>query len=179
MFKKILLAFLIAVGIVLVLILMQPATYTVSRSTTIAAPPATVFAAVNDFHNWQAWSPWAKIDPAMTQTYVGPSSGVGAEYRWSGNAQAGEGRMMIRESVPDERVVVQLAFTRPYVSSSVVSLGIRPEGAGSVVTWGMTGENNFALKAIALFSSMDKLVGADFERGLAQLKAVAESAGRK
>jgi hypothetical protein len=115
----------------------------------------------------------------MKQTYSGPSSGVGAEYRWSGNAEAGEGTMTISDSAPNERVVIQLAFTRPYASSSVISLGIQPEGAGSVVTWNMTGRNNLALKALSLFSSMDKVVGPDFERGLVQLKSVTEPAGKQ
>jgi uncharacterized protein YndB with AHSA1/START domain len=175
MWKKILLAFLVAVAIVLGLIVVQPATYTVTRSTTIAAPPQTVFAAINDFHKWESWSPWAKIDPAMKQTYSGPPSGTGAAYHWSGNDKAGEGTMTISESVPNDRVVIQLSFIRPYASSSVILLGVRPEGTGTAVTWTMTGQNNFALKAISLFSSMDKLVGRDFEKGLAQLKTLTES----
>jgi Polyketide cyclase / dehydrase and lipid transport len=178
-FKKILLAFLISVAIVLGLVIVQPSTYTVTRSATIAAPPPVVFAAINDFHNWQGWSPWAKLDPGMKQTYSGPPAGVGAEYRWSGNASAGEGSMTIIESAPNERVGIQLAFTRTYASSSVISFGIQPGGAGSVVTWNMTGQNNFALKALSLFSSMDKMVGPDFERGLAQLKSGAEAAAQK
>jgi hypothetical protein len=179
MFKKILLALLIAVGVVLGLIIVQPATYAVTRSTSIAAPPQVVFAQINNFHKWEAWSPWAKIDPAMKQTYSGTAEGPGASYHWSGNDKAGEGDMTIGESVPNERVLIQLAFTRPYVSSCVIAFTVKPDGAGSAVTWNMTGQNNFALKAISLFSSMDKMVGPDFEKGLSQLKTVAETTASK
>jgi uncharacterized protein YndB with AHSA1/START domain len=179
MFKKALLAFVIVAGILLVLIARQPATYEVTRSTTIAAPPAVVFSYVNDFHKWEGWSPWAKIDPAMKQTYEGAAAGTGAVYKWSGNDKAGEGMMTIADSRPNERVGIDLAFTRPYASTCVIAVGIRPEGSGSAVAWTMTGRNNFALKAVSLFSSMDKMVGPDFERGLAQLKTLAESSGSK
>jgi hypothetical protein len=175
MLKKILLAFFIAVGVVLGLIIVQPATYAVTRSTTIAAPPQVVFGQINDFHKWEAWSPWAKIDPAMKQTYSGAPEGPGASYHWSGNDKAGEGNMTIGESSPNERVLIELLFTRPYVSSSVIAFTVKPDGAGSAVTWNMTGRSNFALKAISLFSSMDKMVGPDFEKGLAQLKTVSET----
>ena len=176
MILKIMVAFLIAVGIVVVLIAMQPATYTVVRSTSIAAAPGVVFAQVNDFHNWAKWSPWEKLDPAMKKTYEGPAAGVGAVYKWAGNAAAGEGMMKIAGSDTDHKVSIDLAFTKPYESSSRTELSIRPDGAGSSVSWTMTGQNNFALKAIALFSSMDKMIGPDFEKGLSQLKTVAEAA---
>ena len=175
MLLKILLAFLIAVSLVCGLIVIQPATYSVTRTATIAAPPAVIFGQVNDFHNWPAWSPWEKIDPAMKRTYEGPAAGVGSAYMWSGNDKAGEGKMIIRASDPNERIGIQLSFTKPYESSSVIAFVFKPEGAGTQVTWTMTGDNNFALKAIALFYGMDKMVGPDFERGLAQLKALAET----
>lgn len=178
-FKRIFISFLIALAMLVAVIEMQPSTYSVTRSAMISAPPAIVFENIDDFHKWQAWSPWANIDPGMKQAYSGPAAGVGAEYRWSGNERAGEGAMVITESRPNEHVGIELAFTRPYVSSSVISLGIQPQGSGSVVTWNMTGKNNFALKALAFFSSVDRMIGPDFERGLAQLKSVAEAATGK
>jgi hypothetical protein len=170
MIVKSLLALGIAFAIVAGLIAVQPSTYTVTRSATIAAPPAVLFAEVNDFHKWPEWSPWEQIDPAMQRTYEGAAAGVGSVYRWSGNDQARARKMAIRESAPDRKIAIQLVFTKPYVSTSVIDFGFRPEGAGTTVTWSMTGNNNFALKAISLFYGMDKLVGPDFERGLAQLK---------
>lgn len=179
MLKKVLLAFLVAVAVVLGAIAVQPSTYTVNRSVVIAAPPAVIFNAVNDFHRWPAWSPWEKLDPAMKKTYTGSQEGAGAVYHWSGNNEAGEGSMTMTQSVPNDHVTIQLAFTRPFSSSSVIGLAIKPEGAGSLVTWNLTGQSTFPIKAISLFSSMDKMMGPDFERGLAQLKTVAEAAAQK
>jgi hypothetical protein len=178
MLWKMLLAFLMALAIVGGLILIQPGTYSVTRSATIAAPASVLFSQVNDFHNWPGWSPWENIDPAMKRAYEGPASGVGSAYMWSGNDKAGAGKMIIRGSDPNERIGIQLAFTKPYASTSVIAFALKPEGAGTKVTWTMTGDNNFALKAISLFYGMDKVVGPDFERGLAQLKTLAETRSR-
>jgi len=174
MFLKIVLALLIAVAFVAVLISIQPAQYKVTRSTTIAAPPSTVYNLIADFHHWNDWSPWAKLDPNMKQSFVGPDSGLGAAYAWQGNSQAGEGRMTISEVVPNERVVIFLEFLKPFASNSYVTFTLRPEGPNTSVLWSMDGESTFASKAIQLFSSMDKMVGPDFEKGLAQMKALAE-----
>jgi hypothetical protein len=176
--QKIVLAFVLAVAVVAALIMMQPNEYKVVRTTTIAAPPEKVFANVNDFHRWDAWSPWAKIDPAMKVTFAGPPAGNGAIYNWSGDEKAGEGSMLISDSMSNDHVTIQLSFIRPYVSNAVITLGFQPEGSGTKTTWTMTGKNNFALKAISLFYSMDRMVGPDFERGLSQLKAVAEAPAR-
>ncbi len=179
MIKKALIAFLLALLVVAAYVQTRPATYLVTRTTAIAVPPAAVFIFVNDFHNWTKWSPWAKLDPQMKETYEGPSSGVGAVYKWSGNDKAGEGVMTIAESKQDQSVAINLSFTKPYASSSVVKLEMSPEGAGSAVTWTMTGENNFLLKAMSVFVSMDQMVGADFEKGLTQLKSAAEAAAKR
>ena len=163
------------VAIFAIVVAMQPSAYVVTRSAAIAAPPSTVYPLLNDFHNWNSWSPWAKIDPAMKQAWSGPPAGVGAIYTWSGNDKAGEGRMTIADNHIEERVGIALEFTKPYVSSSRIDFTIAREGGGSVVKWTMTGQSGFMLKAVSLFASMDKMVGPDFERGLAQLKTVAES----
>ncbi len=179
MIKKVLLAFVLALIVVAAYVQTRPATYLVTRTTSIAMPPATVFGFVNDFHNWTQWSPWAKLDPQMKETYEGPASGVGAVYKWSGNDKAGAGVMTIVESKPGQSVSINLAFTKPYESSSVVKLEMSPEGAGSAVTWTMSGENNFLLKAMSTFVTMDQMVGKDFEKGLAQLKSAAEASAKK
>ena len=174
MFLKILLAFVLALAILGVVVAMRPSTYHVERSTTIAAPPEVVFAIVNDFHNFQIWSPWAKIDPAMKQEISGAPAGKGAVYTWSGNDQAGAGKMTLTRSEPNRKVGIDLEFTRPYVSTSTIDLDLKPQGSGTSVVWSMDGRSNFLLKAIGLFSSMDKMVGPDFERGLTNLKSAAE-----
>ena len=152
----------------------MPDTYRVERSTTIQAPPDTVYEQVVDFHRWTAWSPWEDLDPAMRRTYSGPDSGVGAAYAWSGNRKAGQGRMEITEAASPSLVRVDLRFEKPFPSRSDTSFAIRPEGDGSVVIWSMTGRKTLPLKIFGIFRSMDSLIGPDFEKGLALLKAVAE-----
>ncbi|MEO6511290.1 MAG: SRPBCC family protein [Nocardioides sp.] len=149
-------------------------TYSVTRSTSIAAAPGTVHALVDDFHQWTQWSPWEDLDPDLRRSYSGPTSGKGARYVWKGNRKAGEGSMEITASAPDA-VDVDLHFMKPFTNRSVVRLALRQTTTGTDVTWTMTGETPGGL--MGLFTKvvpMDKLVGKDFEKGLARLKAVAE-----
>jgi hypothetical protein len=152
--------------------------FDVSRSTTIEADPGRVHDLIDDFHHCTAWSPWEDLDPDLSRTYTGPSSGVGAHYAWRGNRKAGEGSMEITASAPDH-VDVDLRFMKPFSNVSKVRLALRQSATGSDVTWTMTGESPKGL--MGLFTRivpMDKLVGKDFEKGLARLKAVAEQTGR-
>jgi len=142
------------------------------------APPAVVYNLISDFHNWNAWSPWARLDPNMKQTFEGPPSGTGAKYSWAGNKDAGEGRMTIAEAVPNNGVRIDMSFLKPFPSTSTIHFTLRPEGSGTSVQWAMEGNNNFTLKAMGLFYGMDKMVGPDFEKGLAQMKAESERAAR-
>jgi len=159
-------------------ITLQPARYRVSRSTTIAAPAPVVFAQVNDFHKWSAWSPWEKIDPAMKRTYEGPPAGVGASYAWVGTREVGEGRMTIVESRPGDLIHVKLEFVKPFAGTSVAEFSFKPDGERTLVTWSMTGDKNFIAKAIHLVMSMDRMIGDQFDKGLAAMKTVAEAAPR-
>jgi Polyketide cyclase / dehydrase and lipid transport len=149
------------------------AEFEVIRTTTIAADPARVHALVNDFHEWVAWSPWEGLDPAMTRTYSGPHSGTGAHYAWNGNRKAGAGAMEITASAP-ERIDIELAFMRPMDNTQHVAFVLVPRDAGTDVTWRMTGELKGFMGLVGRVLSMDRLVGKDFEKGLAQLKAAAE-----
>jgi uncharacterized protein YndB with AHSA1/START domain len=176
--KKLLIALIILVAIVAILagvVAMQPAEYRVERSVTIAAPPADVFAQVNDFHNWEAWSPWAKLDPAMKQTYEGAPAGTGAVSKWSGNSEVGEGTMTLTESRPNELIKIKLEFVRPFEDTSDAEFTFKPDGNQTVVTWTMSGRKNFISKAVCLFMDMDKMLGGEFEKGLANMKSVAEN----
>ena len=157
------------VGLVIV-IAMRPAAFQIERSNSVVAPPAAVFEYVNDLHNWEAWSPWAKIDPMMKTTYEGPAAGPGSSYAWNGNSKVGQGRMTILDSRANEVVHIKLQFLRPFAATNDVEFTFKPEASETAVTWRMTGKNNFMLKAFGLFMSMDKMVGKDFEKGLAQLK---------
>jgi uncharacterized protein YndB with AHSA1/START domain len=149
-------------------------TYTVERSTTIDAPPERVFAEVADFRNWRRWSPWEGLDPDLQRTYSGSQSGTGAAYAWSGNRKAGQGRMEIVEATQPSRVAIDLVFEKPWKARNDTAFTIRPEGAGSHVTWTMVGRKTFMTKVMGIFTSMDKLVGKDFEKGLARLKETSE-----
>lgn len=174
MFKKILLALVAALVVLVAVIAMQPTDFTVSRSTTVNAPPAAVFAQVNDFRKWEAWSPWLKMDPNTKVTFEGPAEGKGAKYAWV-SEKTGEGNMTIVESQPNERVKIDLLFVKPFKADNDADFTFKPEGSGTAVTWTMTGKNNFFGKAFGLFMDMDKMIGGDFEKGLAGIKSAAEA----
>lgn len=177
MFVNILIGLAVLLVALLIFIALRPADFRVSRSATIAATPADVFAHVNDFHQWEAWSPWAKLDPNSTASFEGPSSGTGALFRWSGNREVGEGAMTILESRPPDRIRIQLDFLRPFVGTNDVEFTFQPQGANSTaVTWSIAGKNNFMSKAVGLFIDCEKLTGGMFEKGLASLKGVVEAA---
>ncbi|GAA4691593.1 SRPBCC family protein [Nocardioides conyzicola] len=148
--------------------------YEVARTTTIAVDPTRVHALVDDFHEWPAWSPWEDLDPDLQRTYTGPDSGVGAHYAWQGNRKAGQGTMEITGSTP-ERIDVDLVFMKPFDSASKVTFELVPTDSGTQVTWRMRGEQKGLWGVLGKVVSMDRLVGKDFDKGLARLKAVLES----
>lgn len=151
----------------------RPAHFRIERSIEMAAPPSVPFALVNDFQQWSQWSPYDKLDPAMTKTYSGAVAGVGATYHWRGD-EAGEGRMTVADSQPYERIVIDLEFTKPFAASNVATFEFVPTDAATRVTWRMEGQNGFFGKAIGLVMDMDALVGQDFHDGLVAMKAIAE-----
>ena len=157
----------------------RPSDFRVTRSTAISAPPAVVFAQVNDFHNWDGWSPWARMDSEMKATYAGPAAGTGAVYSWVGNNKVGEGRMTIMESHPSDLVRIKLEFIKPFAATNTAEFTFQPQGNQTTVTWNMTGKKNFMTKAMGLVMNMDKMVGGQFDQGLAQMKSVAETAAKK
>ncbi len=179
MIKKILGVIAIIVAVFVIIVALQPAEFRVARTATIAAPAAVVFAQVNELKKWEAWSPWARIDPAMKQTYEGPASGTGAISRWAGNSQVGEGSMTITESRPNELIRFNLEFIKPMAGTSTAEFSFKPEGNRTSVSWSMSGKNNFIAKAMCLFMNMDKMVGGEFEKGLAQMKSIAEAASKQ
>ena len=174
MLTKVLIALAVIVIVFVVIVAMRPSEYRVARTTTIAAPAPAVFAQVNDFHKWNAWNPWAKMDPAMKQTYEGAPAGTGAVYTWTGNRQVGEGRMTLTESRPPDLIRINLEFLKPFAATSTAEFTFRPEGQRTAVTWSMVGNLNFVAKVIHLFVGMDRMIGANFEKGLADMKSVAE-----
>ena len=179
MLKKILLTLVTIIAIILVVGAFQAPTYHITRSATISAPPAVIFAAVNDFHRWPEWSPWEKLDPTMKRTHEGAPAGVGASYSWEGNSEVGAGMMTITESKPAELIRIKLEFIKPMPGISPTEFTFQPAAGTTTVTWTMTGEKNYISKVVCMFMNMDKMVGGDFEKGLASLKANAEAAVKK
>jgi len=174
MLIKILIGGAVAVVAFVALVATRPSQFRVARTATIVAPASAVFAQVNDFHNWDAWNPWAKIDRSMTQTYEGAPAGAGAVYTWAGNHEVGAGRMTLIESRPNDLIRVKLEFLKPFRSTSLAEFTFKPAGDRTVVTWSMTGKNNFNTKAVQLLMNMDRMIGGNCEKGLASTKAVVE-----
>ncbi len=170
MIKKILLFLAVLVAIFAVFVASRPATYKVERSTVIQAPVDQVFARAVDLRKWATWSPWSKLDPKMTVDYSGPEAGVGSVYHWKGNDKVGEGRMTITRVVPNELVQIKLEFLKPWEQTSLTEFAFAPAPGGTKVTWSMSGTHDFVGKLFAVFMDMDKMVGPDFEKGLATLK---------
>ncbi len=179
MFKKILIGLVIALAVLAGVVATRPDSFAVERSATIQAAPEFAFALVNDFHHWSEWSPWDKLDPSMKRTFEGASAGADAMYGWTGNDKVGEGRMTIEESKPSELIRIKLEFIKPFPSTSTTTFTFTPAGEGTQVKWKMEGHNNFMSKAFSMFMNMDKLVGGDFERGLAAMKTAAEASAKK
>jgi uncharacterized protein YndB with AHSA1/START domain len=178
MLVKILIGLAALVVLLVVVVALQPSEFRITRTATVAAPPSAVFAQVNDFHKWEAWSPWAKLDPAARNTFDGAPAGSGAVFAWAGNGQVGEGRMTIIESRPDELVRIKLEFMKPFAATNTAEFTFKPDGERTAVTWSMYGHNNFIGKAVCLVMNMDKTLGGEFDKGLAAIKSVAEAAAR-
>lgn len=174
MLKIIALVVVVLVAAVLVLAAMRPDTFRVQREATIQAPPEKVYALISDFQRWGAWSPWEKKDPAMKRSFGAITSGKGATYAWQGNKEVGEGKMEIAEAVAPSRVKINLDFLKPFQAHNVVDFTLQPKGSATTVTWTMQGDTPFLFKIVHLFVDMDRMVGKDFEAGLANLKAAAE-----
>ena len=161
--------------IILALAASRPADFRIVRSGTIHAAPAAVFYRVNDLRQFQDWSPWAKLDPNIVLTFSGPAVGVGCASAWQGNNKVGSGSMTITESRPPELIRMRLEFLQPFKATNLTEFVFRGANGTTAVEWSMTGRRNFASKIFCLFMDMDKMVGRDFEKGLAQLKALSEA----
>lgn len=175
MLKKIALGLLAVVVVVLLMAAMKPNTFSITRTIAIKAPPEKITPLLTDFHQWRAWSPWENLDPNMQRTFSGAPAGPGAVYAWTGNKDVGSGRMEITDASP-LRTVVKLDFIEPFASHNTTEFALAPSPArdATTVTWTMTGPMLFVSKLMTVFVSMDALIGKDFEKGLAQLKAAAE-----
>jgi hypothetical protein len=169
------LGFVAIIGVLCAVIASRPEDFKVSRSATFAATPAAVFEQVNDLHKWEAWSPWAKMDPNAKSTFEGPTAGEGSKMAWDGNSDVGAGDMTIVESKPDDHVGIKLHFVRPMEGTCDVLMKIEPVGDQTRLSWNMSGKNGFIGKAMGLFMDCEKMCGDQFEKGLANLKGIVEA----
>jgi uncharacterized protein YndB with AHSA1/START domain len=170
----IVLVLLVAVAAVLAMAAMKPDRFRIERAATIKAPPEKIFGLIEDFRNWRAWSPWEEMDPNLKRTYGGAQRGVGAVYEWEGNSKVGKGRMEIVEAPPPSKVAIKLDFLKPFEAHNMAEFTLAPRGEATEVAWAMHGPNIFMGKVMSVFMNMDRMVGKDFEKGLAKLKAAAE-----
>lgn len=169
---------IVAIAIVLILAAMKPDTFQVQRSIAIDAPPERIYPLIADFRAWGAWSPWEKKDPAMKRSFSGAERGVGARYAWDGDKNVGRGSMEVVEAAAPSRVALRLDFIAPFEAHNAVVFSLQPQGQGATpstnVVWTMTGPTPFLGKIMHVFMNMDRMVGGDFEAGLAAMKAAAE-----
>lgn len=174
MLKKIAIIVVVLIAAILIFAATRPDDFRVQRAASIKAPPEKVFALINDFNRWGAWSPWEKKDPAMKRTFGSVTSGKGAKYAWEGNKDVGKGSMEIAESSPSSKVTIKLDFIEPFEGHNIVDFTLEPKGDSTNVTWSMHGPMPFISKVISVFCNMDSMIGKDFEAGLSNLKAAAE-----
>ena len=164
----------IAIAVVLILAAAKPDIFSVERGATIKAPPEKIFSIINDFHQWGKWSPWENRDPAMTRSFSGAESGQGAVYAWEGNKNVGSGRMEILDAATPSKIIIKLDFLKPFEAHNTAEFTMLPQGDATSVNWVMHGPAPFLSKMMQVFMNMDKMIGKDFEAGLANLKGLAE-----
>jgi uncharacterized protein YndB with AHSA1/START domain len=164
----------VAIAIVLVLAISKPDIFRVERSVVINAPPDKVFPLIADFHQWGKWSPYETRDPAMKRTYSGTNGGKGSVYAWQGDKNVGTGRMEILDAPAPREVVIKLDFFKPFEAHNTAEFTLQPQGDGTRVTWAMQGPTPFIGKIMHVFMNMDRMVGTDFETGLANLRKATE-----
>lgn len=175
MITKTLLVLAALLVVLLIVAALRPSAFRVERSAAVAASPAAVFAHINDVRQYAKWNPFGKADPNMTTTFEGPSTGQGAIMTWAGNSQVGEGRLTITESRPNELVRMKLDFHKPFPSVATAEFTLQPQGNQTLVTWSLSGNHTYLPRLIGIFMSMDKMIGGQFERGLTDLKTLAET----
>ncbi|HSE58316.1 MAG TPA: SRPBCC family protein [Nitrospiraceae bacterium] len=175
MVKTIVIIVVVLIVAVLIYAATMPDTFRIQRSATIKAPPQKIFAILNDFHRSESWSPYEKKDPMMKRTFSGAANGKGAVYEFDGNKEVGKGRLTITDTVPPSMITIALDIVEPFAAHNIVEYRLEPLGDATQVTWSMTGQSPYIAKVICLFMDMDRMVGKDFEVGLANLKAVAEA----
>ena len=168
------LAVVVFVGALLAFASTRPRSMHIERSARIKAPAETIYSFISDFRRWEGWSPWERLDPLMKKTYSGAAGGKGSVYEWLGNSKAGQGRMEMTDVSAASHVTIKLDFIKPFEGHNITQFRLAPDGDATNVTWAMDGPSPFMMKVMGIFVNMDKMIGKDFESGLANLKAQAE-----
>jgi uncharacterized protein YndB with AHSA1/START domain len=169
----------VAIAVILILAAAKPDTFSVRRAAMVKAPPEKIFSLINDFHRWGTWSPWENKDPAMKRTYSGAESGKGAVYAWDGNRSVGAGRMEILDASSPSKIVIKLDFFKPFEGHNTAEFAFVPEATATNVIWVMQGPSSFMSRVMQVFMDLDKMIGRDFEAGLANLKTLTENGPTK
>ena len=167
-------ALAIAIAAVLILAATKPDRFSVQRAITVKAPPETIFPLIDDFHQWGSWSPYEHKDPAMKRSFSGAESGKGAVYAWDGNKNVGSGRMEILDASAPSKIRIKLDFFAPFEGHNTAEFTMLPQGDATSLTWLMHGPAPFMAKIMDVFMNIDRMVGKDFEIGLANLKRLTE-----
>ncbi len=173
MLKIILIAVVVLLAIILIYASTRPDTLHVERAIDIKASPEKIFPLINDFHQWNDWTPYNK-DPAMKKTFSGITSGKGAMYAWEGNKEVGQGEITIVDSTPPKEIALALHMIKPFEGHNHVVFSLDAKGDTTTVTWALEDKHTYFMKVMSLFLNLDKMIGGDFEVGLAKLKTVAE-----
>ncbi len=173
MIKTIVIVFAVLIAAILIYAATRPDSFRVQRAASIEAPPDQIFPLINDFRQWEAWSPWEKIDPEIKRTYSGAASGIGAVYEWSGNKDIGQGRMEIIESSP-AGIILKIDFIAPFEAHNTVEFTLVSQDGDTTVTQAMYGPSPYLSKLMDIFCTMDTMIGEKYEEGLANLKSIAE-----
>ena len=174
MLNIILVAVVVIIGVICTLAAFKPDTFRIQRSISIDAKPETLAGLIEDFHQWSNWSPWEMLDPTLSRTYSGSSSGIGAVYEWEGNKKVGKGRMEVIDISENSRILIKLDFFAPFEAHNTAEFTLHQVGSSTNVTWAMVGPASFPVKILHLLMNIDKMVGKDFENGLVNLKMLAE-----
>ncbi|MEA3134164.1 MAG: hypothetical protein QOG17_2010 [Gammaproteobacteria bacterium] len=174
MFKIIAIVVIVGIAAFLAYVATKPDALRIERSQLVKATPETVFALIDDLHRFNSWNPFALIDPSLKIVYSGPASGKGAAYDWDGTGKAGKGHMEITDSASPSEVAMRLEFEKPFAAKNNVTFTLAPDGSATKVTWAMSGQNNYVQKLMGTLFNMDGMVGGEFAKGLANLKAIAE-----
>ena len=174
MIESIVMVIVVLLVAILIYAASRPNTFLVERSTSIKAPAEKIFPLINDFREWEPWSPWEKIDPSVKRSYSGAVNGEGAIYEWNGNKEIGKGRMEIIESSPPSKVILKIDFIKPFEAHNTIEFTLVTQGDSTMVTQAMYGPCPYLSRLMGIFFSMDKMVGQKYEEGLANLKAISE-----